>query len=69
VDRNRLVKEECPHIPRGELPQNILRSVFAIERLAGATTQEALQQALAYMRREHPDFPFRYDEQWFAARG
>ncbi len=71
---HRLVKEELRHVPRGERgsPQNVFRDVYVIRRLHGWKTsrsaQQALRDALEYMRRDHPNYPFQYEEAWFGAR-
>lgn len=71
---HRLAKEDLRHIPRGERgsPQNVFRDVYVIERLHGwkdhGSAQKALHDALEYMHKDHPDYPFRYDEAWFESR-
>jgi hypothetical protein len=64
-----LVEEEVSHIPRGERgsPQNLFRWTYTVERQHGkdSTPAEALKAALADVRREHPDYRFRYDPSWF----
>ena len=71
---HRLVKEELRHVPRGERgsPQNVFRDVYVIKRLheskTSSSARQALRDALEYMRRDYPDYLFRYEEAWFGSR-
>lgn len=74
-ERQRLLKEEELHIPRGQRgsPQNLLRALYPVERChgwkIGRSANESLQAALADVHQDHSDYSFQYDAPWFVARG
>ncbi len=69
-----LIREETRHIPRGPLPQNELRMVYAIQRqhdLAGdiaPTARASLESALQSVRSRHHGFLPKYDAEFFGGR-
>lgn len=67
------VKEELKHIYPGELPQNELRQAYWILRMHSLgkkakgteTKSEVLKKSIESVRKDHGDFKFRYDEDYF----
>ena len=68
----RIVKSELEHIPKGDRgsPQNQLRRIYNARRrfdLAKTenTKEETLQHCIQSVKRDHPDFVPKYDEDFF----
>ncbi|MCG2718357.1 MAG: hypothetical protein L6408_05930 [Nanoarchaeota archaeon] len=67
------VKEELDHISRGDFNQNLLRSAYWGIRLHGLgkkaereiSKEEALVNALKFIKKDTPNFCLRYDETFF----
>lgn len=72
-----IVLTELSHIPKGPEPQGELRMLYWRRRMHSLgrkvdkqkAAKEVLQESLASLRREYPDFEFKYDEQFFFGSG
>lgn len=68
-----LVLRELEHIPNWPEPQGELRMVYWNRRMHSLgrkvnrqkTAKEVLEESIAFLRRDYPDFKFEYDEQFF----
>lgn len=68
-----LVLRELEHIPNWPEPQRELRMVYWDHRMHSLgrkvnrqkTAKEVLEESIASLRRDYPDFKFEYDEQFF----
>ena len=72
-EMNRIVQSELKHIPRGlrGSTQNILRLYYnSIRRHdlsinSKTTAKESLEKALEYLRKQYPDYLFRFETEFF----
>jgi hypothetical protein len=70
---NQKVSEELSHIPRikGCIEQNLLRAAYNMVRRHDLATNPmtpaavSLKKALELVKRDSPDFPYRYDRKFF----
>jgi len=68
-----IVLRELEHIPNWPEPQGELRMVYWNRRMHSLgrkvnrqkTAKEVLEESIASLRRDYPDFKFEYDEQFF----
>lgn len=68
-----IVLGELEHIPKWPEPQRELRMVYWSRRMHSLgkkvnrqkTAMEVLQESVDFLRGDHPDFEFQYDEQFF----
>jgi len=68
----RIVKSELEHILKGDKgsPQNTLRRLYNFRRRydltkTGKTKEETLQYCIQEVKKDHPDFIPKYDEDFF----
>ena len=67
------VKEELKHIPDWPQPQNELRMIYQTRRMNSLgkkavtkqTAKEVLKKCISDMKKDHPDFQPKYDEDFF----
>ena len=67
------VLEELDHIPKEPLPQGELRAMYWTQRMhslgkKAKTTQTAkkvLEKCIAYLKKDYPNFDFKYDKEFF----
>jgi predicted RNA binding protein with dsRBD fold (UPF0201 family) len=67
------VLEELNHIPKEPLPQGELRAMYWTQRMhsldrkttIAQTAREVLEKCIAYLKKDHPNFEFKYDEEFF----
>lgn len=69
------VKNELGHIPKGPRggPQNELRLVYRSRRMhslgkksvSKQTAKEVVEGCISDLKKDHPDFQFKYDEDFF----
>ncbi len=72
-----IVLGELGHIPKWPEPQGDLRMVYWSRRMHSLgrkvnrqkTAKEVLEESIAYLRRDYPDFRFEYDERFFSGQG
>ena len=73
VKIDKQVKQELEHIPRGNIPQNLLRVYYTPLRLNSlgknaknnATKEDILEQSIEAVKKDYPDFIPRFDETFF----
>ena len=67
------VLEELKHIPKGPLPQGELRAMYWMQRMHSLgkkvtneqTTKQVLEKCLTYLKKDYPDFEFKYNKEFF----
>ncbi len=67
------VLEELKHVPDWPFPQGELRMLYWMRRMHSLgkkatvrqTAREVLEECLAYLKKDHPDFDFKYDKDFF----
>jgi len=72
-----IVLAELKHIPKWPEPQRELRMVYWSLRMHSLgrkvdrqkTAKEVLEESIASLKRDYPDFEFEYDEQFFSGSG
>lgn len=70
----KIVLEELKHISKGAYPQGLLRAYYWGMRMNSLsdktvnkkTAKEILQDGILFLRKDYPDFEFKYDEEFFA---
>jgi len=64
IEMRKKVKSELEHIPKGSLPQNILRSAYSAMRMHSLgkkaakemTRKEVFEQSVDIVKKNYPDF-------------
>jgi hypothetical protein len=72
-----IVLGELEYIPKWPEPQGELRMVYWSRRMHSLgrkvnrqkTAKEVLEESIAYLRRDYPDFRFEYDGHFFSESG
>lgn len=67
------VLQELKHIPKGALPQGELRAMYWMQRMHSLgkkatneqTPKQVLERCIAYLKKDYPDFDFKYNEEFF----
>jgi len=67
------VLKELEHIPNSPEPQGELRMVYWSRRMHSLgrkgdkqkTAKEVLEESIAFLKRDYPNFEFEYDEEFF----
>jgi len=67
------VKEELEHIPDWPEPQNELREIYWTRRMRSLgkkavskqTPREVLEKCISDLKKDYPNFQFKYDEDFF----
>jgi len=65
--------KELEHIPKGPLPQGELRAIYWAKRMHSLseknpikqTAKEVLHECINFLKKDYPDFEFKYDEEFF----
>jgi len=65
--------EELKYIPKGPLPQGELRAMYWMQRMHSLgkkttiiqTAKEVLEKCIVYLKKDYPNFEFKYDEGFF----
>jgi len=68
------VLEELNYIPKGPIPQGELRAMYWMQRMHSLgrkttttqTAREVLDKCITYLKKDHPNFEFKYDEEFFS---
>lgn len=68
------VLSELEHIPKKPFPQGELRAYYWGMRMHSLsdktaekkTAKEVLQDGISFLKKDYPDFKFKYDENFFA---
>ncbi len=71
------VQEELEHIPQSDLSQNLLRTCYQQMRMHSLSKGvekkqspfEILQKCIDLLRKEHPEYKFNYDREFFSLGG
>ena len=67
------VLDELKHIPKGALPEGELRAMYWMQRMHSLgkkvtneqTTKQVLEKSLTYLKKDYPDFEFKYNKEFF----
>jgi len=67
------VLEELNHIPKEPLPQGELRAMYWTQRMhslgkkatSTQTAKKVLEQCVSYLKKDYPNFNFKYDKDFF----
>ena len=67
------VLEELNHIPKEPLPQGELRAMYWTQRMhslgkkakTAQTAKKVLEKCISYLKKDYPNFDFKYDKEFF----
>jgi hypothetical protein len=68
-ETEKMIRGELDHIPKGNLPQNLLRETYHNTRLnnlkVGGTKEYALKSCIEALKKEHSNWEPDYDKEFF----
>ena len=70
----KIVLDELKHIPKAAFPQGFLRAYYWDMRMNSLsdktenkkTPKEILKDGIDYLRKDYPDYDFKYDKEFFS---
>jgi hypothetical protein len=68
-ETEKMIQAELDHIPKGNLPQNLLRETYYNTRLSNikflGTKEHALKSCIDALKKEHPNWEPDYNKEFF----